>query len=157
MEFKYKRFKEEFNYLEVLAPREEFDYINFTIAGEEYEGLEKVFEHWPELRQNDYLRLLIELETGKVINWPKELGHFDFYDFKLCDSGIYALMKTPQPSEDDLSYEGYVPGCIGEGGYGDYLEFEINDEGYIDDWDFDNEDYKEFLERQDDWEDEDDD
>lgn len=156
MKFQYKRFKEEFNYLKVLAPREEFDYINFTIAGEEYEGLDKVFERWPDLQEDDYLKLVIELETGKVINWPKELGHFDFYDFKLCDSGIYILMKTLQESEDDLRYEGYVPGCIGKGGYGDYFEFEINEDGHIQDWEFDNDDYKEFLKNQDDWDEDDD-
>ena len=156
MEFKYKRFKEEFNYLEVLAPMDEFDYVNFKIDGVEYEGLEKVFERYPELHRDDYLRLLIALETGKVVNWPKELGHFDFYDFKLVDTGIYRLMKTQEHSDNDLYYEGYVPTCVGSGGYGDYLEFEINDDGFIDDWDFDGADYIEFLKEQDDWDEDED-
>ena len=45
-----------------------------------------------------------------------------------------------------VGYTGYVPTCLGEGGYGDYLEFEIDENSYIVDWSFGQEDYDEFEE-----------
>ena len=45
-----------------------------------------------------------------------------------------------------VRYNGYVPNCIGEGGYGDYLEFEIDENGYIVDWFFAKSDLEEFFE-----------
>lgn len=155
MEFKYKRFKEEFNYLKVLIPSDAFDYMDIEVNGETYEGIDKLFEVYPEIKEDDCLKLLIDINTGHVVNWPLDYP-FEFYDFKIVDDGVYILMKDQTESENDLRYEGYVPGCIGEGGYGDYLEFEIDNNGDIPDWDFDNEDYKEFLDAQDDWDEDDD-
>jgi hypothetical protein len=160
MEFKYKRFKEEFNYLEVLLPEDEWHFQEFEVDGETSEGLDALFEKYPQILQDNgygkYLKLIIELETGHVVNWPTEYGGFDFHDAKIVDTGIYTLMKTTKQGDDDLGYEGYVPTCIGEGGYGDYLEFEIDGNGNIPGWNFDGADYREFLREQDFDEDEDD-
>lgn len=157
MEFKYKRFKEEFNYLEALLPKDEWHFNEFAIDGETVEGLEAVFKKYPQLTEDDeHLRLFIDIETGHVLNWPTEFGEFDFHDAKIVDEGIYTLMKSEEPSEDDLGYEGYVPDCLGNGGWGDYLEFEINENGDIVDWEFDNEDYKQFLNEQPDFDEDDD-
>lgn len=154
MEFKYKRFKEEFNYLEALFPKEEWDFREFEIDGKTSEGMDTLFEKYPQLtKDGEYLRLFIELETGRVINWPIELGAFDFYDAKIVDNGIYTLIGCNEHTESDLSYEGYVPTCLGDGGYGDYLEFEIDDKGYIKPWKFTNKDYIEFLREEPDWDD----
>ena len=158
MEFKYKkRFKEAFNYLKALLPKDEWHFHEFEIDGETVEGLDKVFEKYPQLTDDDeYLKLFIELETGHVVNWPTEFGEFDFHDAKIVDGGIYTLMKSTEPNENDLGYDGYVPDCLGHGGWGDYLEFEVDANGNIKDWEFTNDDYKQFLHEQLDWDEDDD-
>lgn len=86
------------------------------------------------------IMLDIDLETGNVHNWPKGVA-CEFYDRKIVDTGCYQVYD----GEGNLvkGYTGYVPQCVGEGGYGDYLEFEVNEEGHIVDWDFDQEDWDE--------------
>ena len=89
------------------------------------------------------LFLHIDIETGKVYNWP-ENHKMDFYDVKIVDEGEYAICDECR--NEIIRYNGYVPNCIGEGGYGDYLEFEIDENGYIVDWNFTKEDLEEFFE-----------
>ena len=89
------------------------------------------------------LFLHINIETGKVSNWP-ENHKMDFYDVKIVDEGEYSLYD--ENGNEIVRYNGYVPNCIGEGGYGDYLEFEIDENGYIVDWFFAKSDLEEFFE-----------
>jgi len=89
------------------------------------------------------LELEIDLETGNVLNWPKGV-RFEFYDFKINDTGIYTLIGKDGKVLNTL--ESYVPECLGEGGYGDYLEFEIDEDAHIVNWEFDQDDFNELME-----------
>lgn len=91
----------------------------------------------------DTISLEIDIDTGKVTNWPKNCPT-DFHDIKIVDTGNYWLVDDN--ADLVVGYTGYVPSCLGEGGYGDYLEFEIDENSYIVDWSFGQEDYDEFEE-----------
>lgn len=89
------------------------------------------------------LKLCIELGTGKVLNWPDEIN-FDFNDYKLVDTGRYEIRR--QDGELQAEYAGYVPSClsIDDAGYGDYLQFHIED-GHVVSWKFTQADYDSFV------------
>lgn len=88
----------------------------------------------------DTIVLYIDVDSGKVMNWPEGLGSCSFYDIKIVDTGYYKLLDAD--SNEVVSYEGYVPDCIGE--WGDYLNFEIID-GVINDWEFGEKDVVSFF------------
>lgn len=118
------------------------------LNGVEYETIEAIEQAYPELfntnsHDEKCVVLTIDVETGQVINWPKNSPH-DFFDVKIVDEGEYILYD--EIVNEIVRYRGYVPDCIGEGGYGDYLEFEIDENGYIVDWEFTKEDLEEFFE-----------
>lgn len=109
------------------------------------------FEDW-EIMQNTYPSLFdedntfylkIDVETGKVINWPVGIDGY-FYDIKLVDGGIYKLLN--KNNKIIHNYIGYVPKCLSieDNGWGDYLIFKIKNDGYINNWKF-NEKYKSEL------------
>jgi hypothetical protein len=74
----------------------------------------------------------IELETGKIVNWNQGIKAEIHY--KVCDEGIYQLID--ENGNIITSYSGYVPSilCPKEAGYGDYIIMDINEDGYINDW-----------------------
>jgi len=90
--------------------------------------------------------LKIDIDNGKVVNWPEELHEVHFIDVKIVDSGTYVL--TDKDENTLITKEGYVPNClqIEENGYGDYLEFVIDKNGFIMDWSFNKDDMKNFEE-----------
>lgn len=113
----------------------------FTFNEKEYYDFSEFYKDYPQLRgeylSNDSgftIELKIDVETGKVVNWPQNCP-FDFHDIKIVDTGTYKLIDV----NDNIiaEYSGYVPECIGYGGYGDYLEFEITEDSIINDWEFD--------------------
>lgn len=113
----------------------------------EYNSIEAIEQAYPELfgrdRQGEkYLVLKIDVETGQVLNWPKNSPH-DFYDVKIVDEGKYLLLD--KNDEVIAEYSGYVPDCVGHGGWGDYLEFEIDSDSNIKEWIFTQEDLDEFM------------
>lgn len=115
--------------------------------GVEYKTVESIEQTYPELfntnsQDEKCLVLTIDIETGQVINWPKN-SPFDFYDRKIIDTGEYILLDNK--GETIAHYSGYVPQCVGEGGYGDYLEFEIDSASNIPYWSFNQEDFNEFM------------
>lgn len=75
----------------------------------------------------------VELETGKVLGWENgnTLTTFD----KVRDGGRYALCDAD--FNEIVSYEGYVPKMLDRlgDGYGDYLQFTIDKNGFIENWD----------------------
>lgn len=116
-------------------------------CGKQYTSIDDLAKDYPEVfiskDKEYYLRLKIDVDTNKVVNWPKDCP-LDFYNIKVVDEGMYALL-------DDMdypivSYQGYVPDCLGQGGYGDYLEFEIDKDGDIIGVCFDQEDLEAFFE-----------
>ena len=118
-----------------------------NLDGAEYDSIEAIENAYPKLfsknsRGAKCLKLEIDVETGQVLNWPKN-SPFDFYDKKIVDEGEYILLD--ENGEIIVEYAGYVPTCVGEGGYGDYLEFEIDDTSKIPNWKFNQEKLDELM------------
>ena len=85
------------------------------------------------LRVGDKWCPVIELQTGKVLNWPANVTADIHY--KVCDQGEYWLGTETQRTH---KYKGhYVPDeflCVGDTGYGDYIILMVLDTGFIKDW-----------------------
>ena len=117
------------------------------LNGTEYETIEAIEQAYPEIFGIDhygkeYLVLKIDVETGQVLNWHKN-SPFDFYDKKIVDEGKYLLLDNN--GGVIAEYDGYVPECVGCDGYGDYLEFEIDNDSKIPEWEFTQEHLDEFM------------
>jgi hypothetical protein len=70
----------------------------------------------------------IELDTGRVVDWPKGVSANVY--LKVCDSGRYNLMDNGMIVE---TIHDYVPAFI-PNEYGDYINFDINEDGVILNW-----------------------
>ena len=86
------------------------------------------------LRRGDAWCPVIELATGRVLDWPQGLKADVHY--KVCDDGQYWLLDD---SEARIAKWGgyYVPNailCVGDNGYGDYIIFKISAEGMVEGW-----------------------
>lgn len=120
----------------------------FQIGNKLYYSLNEVMADYPDIISSyvpciQTINLEIDIDTGKVNNWPKNCPT-EFHDIKIVDTGNYWLIDDN--ADLVVGYSGYVPSCLGRGGYGDYLEFEIDENSYIVDWSFGQEDYDEFEE-----------
>lgn len=86
--------------------------------------------------ENYYWNLIIDIDTGKVENWPKDYCISTW--FKVCDDGLYQIVdKDGDVIWDSIGTENYyVPEFleIGDNGYGDYIYIDIDGNGYIKDW-----------------------
>lgn len=117
------------------------------LEGREFTTIESIEDFYPQLFGRDrqgkeYFVLKIDVETGQVLNWPKN-SPYNFFDVKIVDEGKYILLD--KNDEVIAEYDGYVPECVGYGGYGDYLEFEIDSASNIPEWDFTQEHLDEFM------------
>jgi hypothetical protein len=77
---------------------------------------------------------VIELATGRIMNWPK--GTEADIHYKVCDAGEYWLLNE---SENRIAkWRGYyVPNdflCVNDNGYGDYIIFKVGPDGLIVGW-----------------------
>jgi hypothetical protein len=85
------------------------------------------------LKVGDLWKPTIELETGRVLEWPQDTTA-DIH-FKVCDQGEYWLEDAEGKR---LKWKGdYVPNdllAIGDNGYGDYIILKISAEGIIEGW-----------------------
>lgn len=82
----------------------------------------------------------IDVDEGRIINWP--IGTTANVCYKVCDEGIYYLLDKEM--NEILKVESYVPDCIGT--YGDYIEMNIDENGYIEDFSFDHDDVDNMIE-----------
>lgn len=77
---------------------------------------------------------VIDLENGKVQNWPE--GTAADVHYKVCDQGEYWLLS--ESKQRIAKWNGYyVPDkilCVGDEGYGDYIIFEVGVDGFIIGW-----------------------
>jgi DNA-binding beta-propeller fold protein YncE len=117
------------------------------LNGVEYDSIKAIEEAYPAMFGRDrqgktYFVLKIDVETGQVLNWPKN-SPYDFFDVKIVDTGKYLLLD--KNDEVIAEYDGYVPECVGCDGYGDYLEFEIDSASNIPEWEFTQEHLDEFM------------
>lgn len=87
----------------------------------------------PYEKDKRYIKWLIEVDTGRILNWPQ--GVFADVFYKVCDQGNYSLLDENKEFIGWVS-EDYVPGCLSieDNGYGDYFSILVNGEGYIQHW-----------------------
>jgi hypothetical protein len=90
-------------------------------------------------KDGDYWKPIIDIETGQILNWEK--GKTAYIHYKVCDDGRYFV----KDKEGNTIFEkdGYVPTCMSpkEAGFGDYIIMDINENGFIQDWDADFSDF----------------
>jgi hypothetical protein len=74
----------------------------------------------------------IELESGRVLDWPE--GTTADVHYKVCDAGEYELLDADGNIVAEKN--GYVPDmlAVGESGYGDYIIMKIGANGMIEGW-----------------------
>ena len=115
---------------------------DLKINNESFAELNDIFDKYPSLKNTnpdgyEDLWLRIDVDTGKVMNWPKT-GMKDCYvrSIKIVDEGIYVLIDSN--GKYIATYRRYVPSCfeIDDEGWGDYFEFTIQSNGKIKDWYF---------------------
>jgi hypothetical protein len=86
------------------------------------------------LRQDALWCPIIELATGKILNWPQ--GITASIHYKVCDEGEYWLGDSE--GNKDAKWKGhYVPDaflCVGEEGHGDYIILSVSADGLIAGW-----------------------
>lgn len=128
-----------------------YDINNIINDGKEYDSIEEFFEVYPSLKPNDpcYKNQLffdIDIDKGKILNWPKGVSG-DFNDVKVVDEGTYILLNDNGDVMQDEIYRDYVPSCfsINCKGYGDYLEFNVDENGYIENWRFTQKHFNELM------------
>jgi hypothetical protein len=83
------------------------------------------------LLRGDSWEVVVDLDSGKIRNWPK--GEEREYYWKICDRGSYHLLDI----SDDIALSiinNYVPNNLLPGDYGDYLDLKINGDGVITNW-----------------------
>lgn len=75
---------------------------------------------------------VIELSTGKIINWDE--GNTASIHYKVCDAGTYALLDGDMNEVKKI--DGYVPSMLSpkDRGYGDYVIMDIDASGQIANW-----------------------
>lgn len=83
---------------------------------------------------------LIDIETGIITNW--EQGKTASIHYKVCDAGVYTLLDDCM--KEVAETDGYVIDilAIGDNGYGDYIILEVDENGKIEDWNFNVSDFK---------------
>lgn len=84
------------------------------------------------LRQESCWEPAIELESGRVLDWPE--GTTADVHYKVCDAGEYELLDAD--GNVVAKKNGYVPDMlsVGDSGYGDYIIMKIGPDGMIEGW-----------------------
>ena len=77
-------------------------------------------------------RPIIDVETGQITNWQK--GVVAKVCYKVCDA--FSCLFLDDKGLIMHQYDGYVPPFMypKDNGYGDYIIMDINEYGYIQDW-----------------------
>ncbi|MCQ2739803.1 MAG: hypothetical protein MJ237_06205 [bacterium] len=95
--------------------------------------------------QDDYKWVItIDTKTGNIVGWPQ--GTTANVHYKTCDENYITFCDAAKEPIDD-AYECYVPGflSIGDSGYGDYIIFNIEENGHITDFSFTEDDMDEVI------------
>lgn len=84
------------------------------------------------LRNGECWEPVIELDTGRVRDWPE--GITADISYKVCDAGKYYLLDSD--GRIVAEKHGYVPDMlsVGDSGYGDYIILNIGPDGLIVGW-----------------------
>lgn len=129
---RYIRFTKEIDYwLEMV----ELDGKIYDVL-DDSSAWDRLRQDWPTIiNDKDEIELIIDITDGRITNWPPEKPA-SFRTVKIVDTGFYELL-----SEDRTvlhSIRGYVPDFLSIESQpdGDYLEFDVNSNGYINNWKF---------------------
>ena len=92
-----------------------------------------------------YIELLINTNTGEIINFPNDINCNLF--MKVVDEGTYILLDDSQENVLGKIEQYYVPNKAipPTDGYGDYIDFNIS-KGYIINW-YKEPNFEEFYEK----------
>lgn len=82
-------------------------------------------------RKGDLWKAEIELDTGKIRNWPA--GRAEKMHLTVKDAGPYALVDVTG-REVAVRDHNYVPHGVVPGSYGDTIELDIAADGRISNW-----------------------
>lgn len=89
-------------------------------------------------------KISIDANTGIIKDWPQGRVIAET-NFKVGDKGSYTFIN----SDNEIIFEinnDYVPSCLNiEKSYGDYLRFNIFENGKITNWNFKQEDFIDYL------------
>lgn len=82
---------------------------------------------------------IIDIDSGVITNWEK--GKVANIHYKVCDDGLYIIFDENE--KEITRIEGYVPTtmCPEGEGYGDYIIMKVDENGLIDKWKFDIDDF----------------
>ncbi len=91
-------------------------------------------------KKGDLWTPLIEIETGKILNWKQ--GTKAEIHYKVCDCCAWELLDDDRNTI--IVGDGYVPDTLSpkEEGFGDYIIMDINEDGFIQDWKFNADDFQ---------------
>lgn len=111
-------------YLEVLAGVRYWE-------DAEVNGVDDVEGNLIPFRQNDLWKPIIDIENGVILDWPQ--GMTANVHYKVCDEGKYYLLD--ENKNRIAQWRGYyVPDsflCHGDQGFGDYIIFDVDQNGKI--------------------------
>ncbi len=84
---------------------------------------------------------IIDIDTGVITNWAK--GRTANIHYKVCDECGWDLLDEKGNIVMSVENE-YVPDTLAPegGGYGDYIKMKVDENGKINKWDFDIEDFQ---------------
>ena len=108
----------------------------------------KEFGWWLKDSEEDYWTIIIDLDNGKILDWPKEFCLNTNY--KVCDEGEYSFLdenKKELLNITDKFKQYYVPDfmAIEDNGDGDYVYINIDGEGNIEHFDIMKERIQDYL------------
>jgi hypothetical protein len=93
-------------------------------------GTDDIPKNFP-LRDGDMWRGTIDIESGKILEWPADKPEHHCLNMKVCDCGKYSLL-APDGDVVELR-DGYCPNDLIPGEYGDYIDLEIKN-GIVTNW-----------------------
>jgi len=121
---------------------------DISINGSEFEPVDEDGESLPKSMLLDYspeitsykgfendkcFYMKINPETGQIVNWEK--GYAMHIHWKVVDQGIYDYLDQNENSIKKFDCD-YVPNylAIEDSGYGDYVIMNIDENGFIQNW-----------------------
>ena len=107
----------------------EIKHVSVTFPIRDHEDEDK--QDMP-LRVGDMFSALIDIDTGKIVDWPKGKGGRRIYE-KVVDRGTYSLIGSNGEIIKTLEND-YVPHGVIPGEYGDYVDLEVDKFGTIMNW-----------------------
>ena len=121
----------------ILAIKAEVRYWENSIVNGEYDTEDG--DNVPCKVGNDWMPI-IDIDGGKILNW--RLDTTAKIHYKVCDQCGWKILDKSGDVILELE-EGYVPDtlCPSDNGYGDYIIMDIDEDGFISDWEFDIDDF----------------